>query len=1227
MSSPLPENSLTEPTEATPSSIGYQKVTTDGGQAYTDLEQTAFPKSKSSKTGAIAQGLAVAQLGSGHYLQPVIHQRRPSVNNGQQQENPAGDVKSLSSKSSKSTLGRLKKKVSHFFQDGSRERDPEITAPTTATTTSSPSITTSLPPTATATSISATVATPTMGASASFSDPLHQVEVAVTEVESTYLTLNSDSLSHSSPSNSGNMSLNQATIPVSKTSNPIADTSVTQLPLGQHPLTVSLRNDIFPENIDVPSSKGTLPRIQGRVESTPQLAFLIGLLRAASLPQDSSTDDDAVSIVSQDILNDVANRDWVNATTLRPFEQKNIQTMPRKLIAEFIIDPTKDLTAINEIVLLGPVLEREEYRTLLNCFIEKFDESRILRLELLQGLVHLVQSTSPGFLDSDDLIKILTPISARLQDVHQQSSVHPYHLTLAVSRILDVMAKHKVKDLDRVTLHEPLSAFLLGMKESSDPYLMYQACYAFQALQYVPEDETVLETFLRHSTGLVDALIKISGLVQLNFGGLLEGLKEGQKVIAEVASTVKSAFEGVLSLFESGRGVVDSVREGLGAGHKRLWYLAVRGAAVLVREGRLVELNKLILEAPCRRNPLFQMGICQLLGEIAEDEAWEVVTRKQAVEFIGELYQSDQDWGLDESVKQWMWTILCRISRVHDKAVRDHAFTLVCKFRADGYTKLSNESPLRSRITPPQYYPLLSRVQNIPDVEADLRRVADAQLSYHWDHRLSVYIPPQAKGNVNAADSDHSPLMEEVKAFLKSERQVLLIRGDSGAGKTTFNHKLAYDLWKDYIAGGLGGSIPLFINLPELKKLDEDMITEVLKSSSYRFNDTQIKELEQYREFILVCDGYDERQLDVNLHTTNCLNQPGHWKAKLIVSCRSQYLKKTYLYNFQPNPSGRPLRSSSELYQEAVIIPFTEDQIEAYVKEFVVLPDDQVLLEDRPKWSADDYMTRLRDIPNLISLVGNPFLLSVSLQVLHLIIGDTQDLSSIRVTGVQLYDIFVDKWMDRGQKRLQDRLSLLPFDQKTALRALSNDHKSFSRHAINYMKNLATSIFEEQAGNPAIEYSQYTDKDTWKGKYFSDSAEISLFREASPIVGTGTQYQFLHRSMLEYFYSLDFFDPGDAKKTDSHGIPSYEAFLHTCRAHKLTKKSIVGEPLVVQFLGERARMDPDWKQMLLVLMDTMETAIESIHGAKNAIAILLEAGISVNGVDLHTLRPQWYSST
>ncbi|KAF8926058.1 hypothetical protein BGZ47_002920, partial [Haplosporangium gracile] len=49
---------------------------------------------------------------------------------------------------------------------------------------------------------------------------------------------------------------------------------------------------------------------------------------------------------------------------------------------------------------------------------------------------------------------------------------YSFHLTLAVSRGLDVIAEHKVQDLNRVEDHEPLA----------------EACYAFQAQQYVPDD-------------------------------------------------------------------------------------------------------------------------------------------------------------------------------------------------------------------------------------------------------------------------------------------------------------------------------------------------------------------------------------------------------------------------------------------------------------------------------------------------------------------------------------------------------------------------------------------------------------------------------------------------------------------------------------------------------------------------------------------------------------------
>src|SRR5690606_2475677 len=91
--------------------------------------------------------------------------------------------------------------------------------------------------------------------------------------------------------------------------------------------------------------------------------------------------------------------------------------------------------------------------------------------------------------------------------------------------------------------------------------------------------------------------------------------------------------------------------------------------------------------------------------------------------------------------------------------------------------------------------PLLSRVQDIPDVEDDLRKLRIRRLAERGN---GVYIPPQAKASLQASNDVLFPLMENVKEFLSGKRQVLLLLGESGAGKSTFNRELEYNLWTSY---------------------------------------------------------------------------------------------------------------------------------------------------------------------------------------------------------------------------------------------------------------------------------------------------------------------------------------------------------------------------------------------------------------------------------------------
>ncbi|KAF9128280.1 hypothetical protein BGX30_014401, partial [Mortierella sp. GBA39] len=292
---------------------------------------------------------------------------------------------------------------------------------------------------------------------------------------------------------------------------------------------------IFDEDAPRPTIKTELPQPQQRIEKTQQLVYCNALLLRDTLsplkPATGQATESGSPLVLQEPALDKTELDWLEITKKDPMEVDRLRWLATRVVEQFVADANKDSIKISEIVALGPVLEKEPYRKLLATFIKEFDDASILDVDILQGLVQLAHDALPGYLVSDDLVKVLGILRARLEGTHQQWTEHPYHLTLAVSRILDVMAEHKVQDLNRVLEHEPLSAVLSGLKESSDPYLMYQACYAFQALQYVPDDESALRAVLRHSTGVADGLVKVTAVFKLDLASVLEGLGNLQEAL------------------------------------------------------------------------------------------------------------------------------------------------------------------------------------------------------------------------------------------------------------------------------------------------------------------------------------------------------------------------------------------------------------------------------------------------------------------------------------------------------------------------------------------------------------------------------------------------------------------------------------------------------------------------------------------------------------------------
>ncbi|KAG0003477.1 hypothetical protein BGZ79_000811 [Entomortierella chlamydospora] len=988
--------------------------------------------------------------------------------------------------------------------------------------------------------------------------------------------------------------------------------------------------DIFSNDVSPFTSPWTFPKPDGRVADTPQLVSCLSLLKQGSedLPEDAL---------------EPAIRKWLKEITKNPDEKTRLETLITGLIRAYIQDEIKDKKVVAEILCVVPILEEEDVRLLLRRFQNNIEGSRILDIAALRGLAQLMQTATPGHLHAQDLIEVLGPMSTRLQETHAQSPDHIFELTAAVSSVLDAMIDIKVKGLDREELHEPLLDFLRKLQRSDDLHLRYYASYAFQALLCVPDNESPWQATVRRTTKVVKG---ISGLVSavkgLDLNGFMTGLQsiqEGFQGVQQAFELAKTAYEGVSAVYEGEQDLVASLKEGLKFDRKRAWYSALRGADTLIDGGELAKLRVLVCGAPCRREIAFQWGICQRLGGIAANKLWGDKTRQESVKFLEEIYRNDLVWGPNPPIKVYILEILKQLSMASkDIPV---ATLLLESLANDGdepkkdiYRSVMAKEPSTNlhllKSGPPEFaFPsLLDRVQQKTDVEADLRRLARVRIK---EQDVTLYVPPLAKSNLQA--SELFELIPMVNEFLKSDLKVLLLLGDSGAGKTTFNRVLDLRLWNDYMDKSKTSRIPILISLPAIDRPERDLIAKHLRM--HEFSEPQIRELKS-REFVIICDGYDESQQFQNLYESNGFNKDGGWHVQMIISCRSEHLGRDYRHLFQP---ARSSPTDPDLFKQAVLVPFSPNQIKDYIAQYVSIK--------RPLWLPSDYEDVLKQIPSLQDLVKNPFLLSLSLEVLPRITDPNQKLAANKITRVLLYDEFVAQWLERNKKRFatQD----LTDQEKKALESLSDD--GFTQQGFGFLKNLSAAIYSEQQGNPIVEYTRVQDSGTWKDQFFGrKDEETQLLRKAIPMTRCGSRFGFIHRSILEYGVSRAIYEPQHqaglrletAVETDSYqprrrkstdSVYSFEMELPLVTRKEvesaaaklnpespLARRSFVRDPSVMQFLVERVQSERIFEEQLFAYIHASKTDKSWRTAAANAMTILVRAGIHFSHQDLRGIQ-------
>ncbi|KAG9061040.1 hypothetical protein KI688_007669 [Linnemannia hyalina] len=455
------------------------------------------------------------------------------------------------------------------------------------------------------------------------------------------------------------------------------------------------------------------------------------------------------------------------------------------------------------------------------------------------------------------------------------------------------------------------------------------------------------------------------------------------------------------------------------------------------------------------------------------------------------------------------------------------------------------EAPVASEPPPPTVLPQTN--DQLVNVENALRFSAEAALRDRAPsvlevedrlaqirHKVSesqsdrIYVPLRANPNPQVSNKTALPLLPTVLEFLESELRVFLLLGDSGSGKSTFCRQLVRTLWSNYTQGS---RIPIFVDLRDIDRPSDDLIESQLQE--HGFSDADVQELLHQRQFVLVCDGYDESRFSTSIYTKRL----GQLDVKMIVSCRNTYLGRDYQCRFYPLGDDKYHDKSSELFQEATIVPFQKSDIQEFVKQYVLGFADQEPSDNPPAPSFDDYWEKLSAIPNLMDLVSNPFLLTLALRVLPSLSIDLQDLTKNKATRLQLYDGFVKKWIRINITRLQR--STLSQEYRSVFESLLND--GFAWCVKDFSKRLAEAMREHQRGHVVVRFS-CKHNEPWKVEFFGQEIDSTLLRESSLLSRAGICHWFIHKSLFDYFRSLVFYDPDetdddapDDVRGDPHG--------------------------------------------------------------------------------------------
>lgn len=445
--------------------------------------------------------------------------------------------------------------------------------------------------------------------------------------------------------------------------------------------------------------------------------------------------------------------------------------------------------------------------------------------------------------------------------------------------------------------------------------------------------------------------------------------------------------------------------------------------------------------------------------------------------------------------------------------------------------------------------------------------------TYDMENRLKGYINSFGLVSETASLKSRFNLSERLNSFLNGNgnesKRVMVVLGRAGSGKSLFSLYSFKNLLKEWeecrsIPGRkkLPDWLPIYIKLAKHATDPNNVIKNSLQNQfqlSLEDIDDLKRGLGHQQRILFILDGYDELGSGQRPNLTQSLDE---WPfAKMLITGRPEHFDKDHT----PKDSLCLRTKEGDLKVESLdlvyVSPFVTEEIQTYISQH----------------NHQDAHEQLQKMPGMMSLLDNPFLLTMVLQSLPQLLK--MKVIEGTYTRTSIYQAFTKTW----------------FLQETNGRELS------MKDCQNFSEEFAFRLFKERT----LSVSNIQEKQSlWE---FFNHQDFQAPQDASPLMYSGGEYSFIHKSIYEFFVA----------KYLWKSLKNNDIFSSLWE-----ERSLIEERSIVDFLAELYRSshreNKDYPLFTLVELSKINKSLQ--NASSNAITVLNTAKVPFSEKDFQNVQ-------